>query len=131
MCIFCKIVAGEIPSYKIYEDDKVYAFLDIKPVNPGHTLVIPKNHAANILEISEDNLQAVILAVKKIGARMKEELDYPAFNIIQNNGEVSGQDIMHLHFHIIPRLEGDGLKLFPHSEYREGEAEEVKEKLKF
>lgn len=131
MCLFCKIVAGEIPSYKIYEDDKVYAFLDNKPVNPGHTLVVPKEHYANMEEIPEDDLQALIVAVKKIGKQMKEKLDCPAYNVIQNNGEVAGQVIHHLHFHLVPRFEGDGLKLFPHNEYKEGEAEEVQEKLKF
>lgn len=131
MCIFCKIIKGEIKAYKIYEDDKVLAFLDIKPVNPGHVLVIPKNHAANLEEIAEYDLEAVMLAVKKLGQRIKEKLECPAYNVILNNGEASGQEILHLHFHLVPRYENDGLKHFPHSEYKEGEIEEFQEKLKF
>ena len=131
MCLFCKIIKGEIPTNKIYEDDKVFAFLDVKPVNPGHTLVIPKKHVANIEEIEEEDLKALIVAVKKIGLRLKEKLPCPAYNIIQNNGPVAGQEIMHLHFHIVPRFEGDGLKHFPHQEYGLGEAENIRERVKF
>jgi len=129
MCVFCKIITGEIPSYKIYEDDQVFAFLDIKPVHPGHTLVISKKHVANLEEISETDLQAVILTVKKIGQMLKNKLGVLGYNVSLNNDPVAGQEIPHLHFHIIPRKIHDGLKLFPQQGYAPGEAEEVLRKL--
>ena len=129
MCIFCKIIAGEIPCHKVYEDDKVLAFLDIKPLNLGHTLVIPKKHYENLEEINEEELTALTLAVKKIGRLVKEKLGVAGYNISENNGEVAGQEIMHLHFHIIPRQEGDGLGPWPRRGYQDGEAEETLKKL--
>jgi len=129
MCIFCKIITGEIPCFKIYEDDNVLAFLDIKPVHPGHTLVLPKKHVANLEEISVADLQAVILAVKKIGQKLKDKLGVIGYNVSLNNDPVAGQEIPHLHFHIIPRKINDGLKLFPQQTYASGEAEEVLRKL--
>ncbi|MDD2680670.1 MAG: HIT family protein [Patescibacteria group bacterium] len=129
MCIFCKIIAGEIPAHKVYEDDKVLAFLDIKPVHPGHILVLPKKHAANIEEVEEVELSAIILAVKKMGALLKDRLGYEAYNIYQNNGPVAGQTVMHLHFHIIPRVANDNLNHWPVRDYTPGEAEEVLKKL--
>ena len=129
MCVFCKIITGEIPSYKIYEDDQVFAFLDIKPVHHGHTLVISKKHVANLEEISETDLQAVILTVKKIGQMLKNKLGVLGYNVSLNNDPVAGQEIPHLHFHIIPRKIHDGLKLFPQQGYAPGEAEEVLRKL--
>jgi histidine triad (HIT) family protein len=130
MCIFCQIIAGKIPSYKIYEDDKTIAFLDIKPVNPGHVLVIPKNHVSNLEKINEDDLKALILVVKKIGQLLQDKLNCPAYNVILNNGEIAGQEISHLHFHLIPRFKGDGLKHFPHKEYTLGEVDEIVKKLR-
>lgn len=102
-CIFCAIVAGEIPSFKVYEDDLVLAYLDINPFTKGHTLVIPKTHSANLLETDDETLAAVILRVKKIAAHLKEKLGADGFNILQNNGEAAGQTVHHLHFHIVPR----------------------------
>ncbi|MDA3803120.1 MAG: HIT family protein [Patescibacteria group bacterium] len=129
MCLFCKIIEGEIPSYKIYESEKVFAFLDIKPVNPGHVLVVPKKHFANLEEVTPEYLEAVMLAVKKIAKHLKEKLEVPGYNLILNNDPVAGQEIPHLHFHIIPRKEDDGLKPFPQSEYEDGKAEEIIKKL--
>lgn len=131
MCVFCKIISGEIPSYKIYEDEHSLAFLDIKPVNPGHVLVIPKKHYQNLEEINEADLQALILTVKKIGARIKQELGVPGYNCYENNDPVAGQIIPHLHFHIIPRLENDGFKYWSGSDYLSGQAEELVRKLSF
>lgn len=129
MCIFCKIVAGEIPSYKVYEDEKVIAFLDINPVSRGHTLVLPKKHFENLENISEDELCKVIKAVKKIGQAIKDGLGVKGYNVTLNNGSVAGQIIEHIHFHIIPRQEGDGLHLWPQKKYKEGEAEEILRKI--
>jgi histidine triad (HIT) family protein len=129
-CIFCKIIAGEIPSYKIYEDEKALAFLDINPVHPGHTLVIPKKHYANLEEIYNEELCDLIKAVKIIGKGMKDGLQAEGYNIQVNNDPVAGQIIPHLHFHIIPRIQNDGLHLWPQGKYEEGEADKVLEKIK-
>lgn len=102
-CIFCAIAAGEIPSFKVYEDDLVLAYLDINPFTKGHTLVIPKKHSANLLETDDETLAAVITRVKKIAAHLKAKLGADGFNILQNNGEAAGQTVHHLHFHIVPR----------------------------
>lgn len=130
MCIFCKIVSKEIPCYKIYEDDQVLAFLDIKPVSPGHTLAIPKTHYQNLEEISEADLATLIVVVKKIGALLKDKLGIAGYNVIENNDASAGQIIPHIHFHIIPRFEDDGIEHWPGREYKEGEANEVLRKIK-
>ena len=109
-CVFCAIAAGEIPCFKIYEDDAVLAYLDINPFSEGHTLVIPKTHAADISEIGEDALSALIVRVKKVAARLKETLPCDGFNILQNNGAAAGQTVRHIHFHIVPRRSGDALE---------------------
>ncbi len=129
-CIFCQIVKGEIPSKKVYEDDYVLAFLDISYITPGHTLVIPKKHAANYEELETESLAQVFLAVKKIGLAIKRGLGVPAYNTGVNNGAAAGQIIPHFHVHIIPRLENDGLLSWPSSSYQEGEAEDVLKKIK-
>lgn len=131
MCIFCKIIAGEIPSYKVYEDDKIFAFLDIKPVNPGHILVIPKKHYQNMEEVSDNDLQALILVVKKLGAALKNKLGVVAYNIHENNDLIAGQAVPHLHFHIIPRKEDDGFSHWHGSAYLPDEAENIVKKLSF
>jgi histidine triad (HIT) family protein len=130
-CIFCKIAKGEIPSYKVYEDDDALAFLDIAPVSPGHTLVIPKKHYKNIEEITEDELCSLIKVVKRIGLNTKKKLGAQGYNACMNNDPVAGQLIPHIHFHIIPRQAGDGLKPWPQGKYPEGEAEKIIAKIKF
>lgn len=102
-CVFCAIEAGEIPSFKIYEDDRVLAFLDINPFSKGHTLVIPKVHCEGLLDADEDVLAALVLRVKKVAGRLKAALGCDGFNILQNNGEAAGQTVKHIHFHIVPR----------------------------
>ena len=129
-CIFCKIIAGEIPSYKVYEDDGALAFLDIAPVNYGHILVVPKKHFVNMEDIPEDELCKIIKAVKKIGKALKDGLGVIGYNVQVNNDPIAGQIVPHIHFHVIPRNEGDGLKLWPQGKYGECEAEEVLEKIK-
>lgn len=130
MCIFCQIISGTIPAYKIYEDEKSLAFLDIKPIHPGHILVISKKHVANLEEIKEEDLQAVMITVKKMGKLIKEKLNYEGYNILLNNDPVANQEIYHLHFHLIPRVEGDALNSWPSGKYNEGEAEEILNKFK-
>ena len=129
-CIFCKIVKGELPCYKVYEDEKIFAFLDIAPVSDGHTLVIPKKHYANLEKISDDDLSCLMKAIKKIGKALKHELAVDGYNIQLNNGSIAGQIVPHIHFHIIPRKQKDGLKLWPQGKYNAGEAEKAAEKIK-
>ncbi|MFC1862407.1 HIT family protein [Thermodesulfobacteriota bacterium] len=102
-CIFCKIIKGEIPSFKIYENDKVFAFADINPVTVGHTLIIPKNHSDNLWEISDDDLTAVQLASKMIIKALKETLNPIGVAALQLNGRGANQVVMHYHLHLVPR----------------------------
>ena len=106
-CIFCAIAAGEIPSFKVYEDDLVLAYLDINPFSEGHTLVIPKAHTEGLLDTEDATLAAVIARVRKVAAHLKTALPCEGFNILQNNGEVAGQTVKHVHFHIVPRYAGE------------------------
>lgn len=129
-CIFCKIIKGEIPCYKVYEDDDVIAFLDINPVSLGHVLVMPKEHFVNFEDVSEKALIATIKVVKLLGQNLKDKLGIVGYNVYENNDPVSGQIIPHLHFHIIPRHEGDQLGLWPQGKYEAGQAEEVLNKIK-
>lgn len=129
-CIFCKIIAGEIPSYKVYEDEFTLAFLDINPVNSGHTLVVSKQHVINIEEASAEILCQAIATVKKVGLSLKNNLGVAGYHVGMNNDPVAGQVVPHLHFHVTPRQAGDGLKLWPQKKYATGEAEEVLKKIK-
>lgn len=104
-CIFCKIIAGEIPSAKVYEDDDVYAFLDISQVTTGHTLVIPKTHTSDIFETPEDVAAKVFARVPKIANAIKEVYNPKGVNLLNNNGIFAGQSVYHLHIHIIPRYD--------------------------
>ena len=108
-CIFCAIAAGEIPSFKVYEDELVLAYLDINPFSKGHTLVIPKKHSAGLLDTDDETLAAVIARVRKVAAHLKGKLGCDGFNVLQNNGEAAGQTVRHVHFHIVPRWNGDPL----------------------
>ena len=108
-CVFCAIAAGEIPCFKVYEDDLVLAYLDINPFAKGHTLVIPKEHSKGLLDTDDETLAAVISRVKKVAAHVAASLGCDGFNILQNNGEAAGQTVRHLHFHIVPRWTGDPL----------------------
>lgn len=129
-CIFCKIVSGDIPSHKILENDHILAFLDIAPVSKGHSLVIPKKHFSNLEDIPDEELCELIKAVKKVGASIKNNLKVPGYNVSENNDPVAGQIISHIHFHLIPRIENDGLELWSQGKYNEGEAESISKKLK-
>jgi len=132
-CIFCKIIRGEIPSFKVYEDDLVFAFEDINPISPGHTLVIPKNHAKNIWEISEQDLVAVQIASKRIAQGIKEALNVDGIAFMQLNGRAVSQEVMHYHLHLVPR-KADGPPLpFSSWQLKPGNMEEIRtlaEKIK-
>jgi len=108
-CIFCKIVAGAVPCFKIYEDDATLSFLDINPVNPGHALIIPKRHSPNLLATPDEDLQAVIPVVKRIAAAVQEELSPDGINLHQANGPGAAQSVLHFHIHVVPRRFGDSL----------------------
>ena len=110
-CIFCKIVAGEIPCVKIYEDDDVLAFWDVFPLTRGHALVIPKKHFADIFDIDEVVLGKVSVVAKKISGKLKKSLGADGIRLSQSNGKHAGQAVFHFHLHIIPRYENDGLGL--------------------
>ena len=106
-CIFCKIIAGEIPSFKVYENDQVFAFADINPINTGHTLIIPKKHAENLWEISAEDLTAIHLASLKLANALKIVLNPEGIAVLQLNGRAVNQVVMHYHLHLIPRCAGD------------------------
>ncbi len=129
-CIFCEIISGKIPSSKVYEDDNVLAVLDIKPTNLGHTLVFPKTHVKNIEEASEEMLAQLMVVVKKVGKSLKENLPAESYNVCENNDEVAGQIIAHLHFHVVPRHRDDGIRMWPQRSYVGDEAKEVLKKIK-
>jgi histidine triad (HIT) family protein len=107
-CAFCKIRDGQIPSFKIYEDQKTLAFMDINPLNPGHCLVATKSHAATIFDADQADLQAAISVVKKVAAAVRSAVRADGVNVLQANGAAAFQSVPHLHFHVIPRFANDG-----------------------
>jgi len=129
-CVFCKIVNGQIPSAKIYENEKVLAFLDIAPVNKGHVLIIPKEHYEKLEDMPDNIIKEVFVAAKKISMAIKKGVDCNAINFGMNNGKEAGQLVMHAHIHVMPRFKGDGLKLWPQGKYEELEMENFREKIK-
>lgn len=106
-CIFCRIVAGQIPCAKVYEDDAALAFMDIQPVSKGHTLVVPKKHHDPITAVPAETLGRVMLTVQKVAAGQYAGLKAAAINVTQANGALAGQCVQHVHFHVIPRYDGD------------------------
>ena len=102
-CTFCKIVKGDIPCFKVYEDDRVLAFSDINPISDGHTLIIPKRHASNLWEIPVEDLTSIHLASKKIARAIKDALDATGIAVLQLNGKAANQVVMHYHLHLMPR----------------------------
>ena len=129
-CVFCKIIAGEIPADKIYEDEDCLAFLDITPVNPGHSLLITKKHYENIYELPDEALKKLAPAIKKIAVAIKEGTGAEGINIGMNNEAAAGQIVPHAHFHIIPRFPNDGHRHWKGGSYAEGEAEKIAEKIR-
>lgn len=107
-CIFCKIAKGEIPSKTIYEDEEFRVILDLGPATRGHALILPKKHADNLYELSDETAAAAMKLARKMALLMKEKLHCDGLNLVQNNGAAAGQTVSHFHVHIIPRYEGDG-----------------------
>lgn len=110
-CIFCKIIAGDIPSATIYENEECKVILDRFPSGEGHALILPKNHVANIFEIDPEQAGRLFSLAAKLAKAMKEVLGFEHMNILQNNGTVAGQTVFHFHIHLIPRHEGDGINI--------------------
>jgi histidine triad (HIT) family protein len=107
-CIFCQIIQKQLPASVVYEDEQVVAFLSNRPVNEGHTLVVPKKHYANIYEISEDETAYLFKIVKQVALAVRESVDAEGIRIVQNNGKAAGQVVFHLHVHVIPMKPQEG-----------------------
>ncbi|MCA9348980.1 HIT family protein [Candidatus Saccharibacteria bacterium] len=110
-CVFCKIVDGEIPSYKVYEDDSVYAFLDINPTTVGHTLIVPKFHTEDFTTVADAVWAKMLPVAKKLADRYQKVLGADGFNLWNNAGEAGEQVIFHFHLHLLPRYKDDGIRL--------------------
>ena len=110
-CIFCKIIDGEIPCFKLYEDEATLAFMDINPANEGHALVIPKEHAADIHGVSTAAITATVISAQKVAAAIEKTLNPDGLNLLQCNGPAAAQSVLHFHMHVLPRRDGDELKL--------------------
>jgi histidine triad (HIT) family protein len=120
-CIFCKVLAGDLPSEKIYEDDHTVAVMDINPWTRGHAVVIPRKHATNLFEIEDDELEHVAVAAKRVATMMRDTLGCDGLNLLQSNGRAAWQTIFHLHVHVIPRYDDDPLELPTHPQPAEPE----------
>ncbi len=129
-CIFCKIAAGEIPVDTIYENEETLAFLDIRPVNHGHTLVIPKKHYRNVFDTPKETWGAVMETVRMLSPFVKEALEANGITIKVNNEPASGQTAFHTHVHIIPRFDDDGHMNWPQNPYSDDESAKIAQKIK-
>ncbi len=133
-CVFCKIAAGEIPSEKVAENEHAFAFLDIRPLARGHTMVIPKQHAERFADMPRDSARAVMDLAQEIALRQTRRLGAPGITIAVNDGRAAGQEVMHVHVHLVPRAEGDGHgpihHLFKeHATLKDGELGEIRARL--
>ena len=129
-CIFCKLANGVFPTSTVYEDEDFRAILDIAPAHKGHVLILPKKHADNIFGLDDDTASKIFPLAKRIASAVKTVTGCDGINILQNNGTAAGQSVFHLHVHIVPRFEGDGLlPVWPQGKYDEGEADQMAAKL--
>ncbi|MCC8097543.1 MAG: HIT family protein [Eubacterium sp.] len=128
-CFFCKMANGEIPTNTVYEDDDVRVILDINPVNPGHCLVIPKTHAANIYEIEPEILSKAMAVAQKVAVKVKKATGCDGINILQNNEEAAGQTVFHFHIHIIPRKKDDKAFTYKTISMKDEEFVDIKNKI--
>ena len=130
-CTFCRIVDGKIPASMVYEDSKVISFLDIMPASKGHCLVVPKRHAQNLIELTDEDLVAAIKAAKKVARALSLAFGNGSFNLVMNNGKEAGQLVNHAHIHLIPRFQKDRLRImWSHLKYGDNEIQEYAEKIK-
>lgn len=121
-CIFCKIIEGVIPCAKVYETDNVLAFLDIQPIHPGHALIIPKKHYANLFELPSELGSELLDVARRVGDAVVTATGADGLNLVMNNNEAAGQLVFHAHWHIIPRFSDDGLAFWPQKAYESSEA---------
>lgn len=129
-CLFCKIISGIIPCTKVYEDDTVFALLDIHPVNIGHIVMVPKTHYVNLYETPNETIAHMMVVAKKLAIAVKKAVGADGVNIEMNNEPDAGQVILHTHLHVIPRFQGDGFTYWHGArDYNEGEASEVSKKI--
>jgi histidine triad (HIT) family protein len=133
-CLFCRIVAGQIPSTRVYEDDLILAFMDIGQVNPGHVLVAVKRHAENLYELDDAQAAAVQRAAARVARAIRDAFDPQGLSVYQANGRAAGQTVFHYHVHLVPRREGDGMALAwpvknPPRDELEKHAARIREKL--
>lgn len=129
-CIFCQIVAGKLPAAKVYEDEECLAFLDIRPISPGHTLLVPKTHYETLLDMPEARLSRLVGALPKVAEGVVRGVAADGFNIFQANNPAAGQVIPHVHFHIIPRNSGDEVGLqWRQGSYPKGEMDRIRERI--
>lgn len=129
-CIFCQIIQGHLPCAKIYEDDQVLSFLDINPVTTGHAIVVPKQHYSTIFHIPPEDLEACIVAAKRVGTAVFKGVGASGLNVLQNNYRAAGQMIDHFHLHLIPRHAHDGfLTSWPGRPYPTGELDKILKKI--
>ena len=130
-CLFCQIIKGELPCAKVYEDKRVISFLDINPINAGHTLVLPKMHYETLFDVSAEDLHACAAASQKISVAVYRATKAAGLNLFQNNYRAAGQLIDHIHFHLIPRFHQDSFQtLWPRQPYRQGGLGKMLEKIK-
>ena len=130
-CFFCKIANGEIPAATLYEDENFRVILDLGPASKGHALILPKSHAANIYELSDEMAAKAMILAKKMATAMTAALKCDGFNIVQNNGECAGQTVFHFHMHLIPRYKGDQVGITWHpGELSDADKEEILLKVK-
>ena len=128
-CLFCKIIAGKIPCSKVYEDERVIGFLDIFPVNKGHTLIVPKKHSEDMLSDSDEDLKSMMIVARKVAKSIMATTGADGINLIGNTKKAAGQVVFHTHMHLIPRYLNDGLKHWPQGKYNEGEAAPLASKI--
>lgn len=130
-CIFCKIANGEIPSATLYEDEDFRVILDISPASKGHALILPKEHYANLYELSDELAAKALVLAKKMIVKMKDILNCDGYNVVQNNGETAGQTVFHFHMHLIPRYEGDQVGIgWKMGELNDADKQELLDKIK-
>lgn len=129
-CMFCKIAKGKVPSYKVYEDKKIIAFLDINPIAKGHTLVIPKKHFENLFDCKDKIVEKMAKVSQKIAINYKEKLGCTGVNILHASGQAAEQSVFHIHFHIVPRFDDDCYKLWPNTGHVKEDLENLAKLIK-
>lgn len=129
-CVFCKVITGELPSHKVYEDESILAILDISPLNPGHTLFIPKRHTTNIAEMSAEEVGMLYATARRLAPGMMKSVGAESFNLSTNVGRAAGQVVFHTHVHLIPRYPADGYEPWMRNDKYHQDLGSVAEKMR-